>query len=289
MAPPVPWLDRAEYPFAPHHFATLAGRMHYVDEGAGAPVVMVHGTTEWSFIYRKLIRCLAPGYRCVAADHIGFGLSDKPPDWPYLPADHAANLEALIEHLGLRDITLVVYDFGGPIGLSYAIRKPENVNRVVVMNSWLWSLRGDPAYERTKLFAGALGRFLYERLSFSPRVMIPLAVGDRRKLTRRIHRHYLRPFPNPQARHGTWVLARELLGSSEWYEGLWQRRAAIQHLPALLLWGMRDLALGPKGLARWREVFPAAQVHSFPAVGHFVPEELGDALCAPVAEFPGAS
>jgi len=104
------WVDRAEYPFAPHTFAADGGRMHYVDEGAGQAVLMVHGTPEWSFGYRHLIRCLSEHYRCVVPDHIGFGLSDKPPGWSYLPSDHAANLEALIEHLGLNNSTEVAGD-----------------------------------------------------------------------------------------------------------------------------------------------------------------------------------
>lgn len=283
------WVDRVAYPFAPHYFAVGAGRMHYVDEGAGQPVVMVHGTPEWSFIYRHLIRCLAPHYRCLAPDHIGFGLSDKPAGWSYLPDAHAANLEALLEHLGLDDITLVVHDYGGPIGLSYAIKHPGRVRRLVIINTWLWSLRGDPVYERSKWFAGALGRFLYERLNFSPRVMMPLAMGDRRKLTPRIHRQYLQALPTPQARHGTWVLAREVLGSSTWYDSLWQQRARIQDLPALILWGMKDFAFGAKELARWREMFSGGNVQTFAGVGHFVQEELGPQLCPLILEFIVAS
>lgn len=283
------WVDRVEYPFAPHYFIVNAGRMHYVDEGAGEPAVMVHGTPEWSFIYRHLIRCLAPHYRCLAPDHLGFGLSDKPAGWSYLPAAHAANLEALIEHLGLDDITLVVHDYGGPIGLSYAIKHPGRVKRLVIINTWLWSLRGDPVYERSKWFAGALGRFLYERLNFSPRVLMRLAMGDRRKLTPRIHRQYLQALPTPQARHGTWVLAREVLGSSTWYDQLWQQRARLQGLPALILWGMKDFAFGAKELGRWREMFPSGKVQTFPGVGHFVQEELGPQLCPLIMQFIMAS
>jgi haloalkane dehalogenase len=279
------WIDRAEYPYAPHYFKTEAGQMHYIDEGEGEPVVMVHGTPEWSFIYRHLVRCLSTQYRCVAPDHVGFGLSEKPDSWTYLPADHARNLEALIADLGLTGVTLITHDFGGPIGLSYAIEHPDNVKRVVVMNSWMWSLRGDPSYERTKLFAGRLGRFAYERLAFSPRVIMPLAMGDRTKLTRPIHRHYLQALPTAQSRHGTWVLARELLGSSEWYDQLWQRRARIQHLPALILWGMKDFAFKTKELAKWGEVFPDARVETYADVGHFVQEELGAELCPPVMSF----
>jgi haloalkane dehalogenase len=279
------WLDRVEYPFAPHYFALPAGRMHYADEGTGDPVVMVHGTPEWSFAYRNLIRCLSERYRCIAPDHLGFGLSDKPSGWSYLPADHASNLETLIGQLDLRDITLIVHDYGGPIGVSYAVRKPENVKRLVIMNSWMWSLQGDPAYERTRLFAGAFGRFAYERLAFSPRVMMPLAMGDRSKLTRQVHRQYLQALPTSQARHGTWVLARELLGSSEWYDQLWQQRSRIERLPALILWGMRDFAFKQKELHRWQEVFPNARVETYRDAGHFLQEELGERLCAPIEDF----
>jgi haloalkane dehalogenase len=281
----VEWLDRNEYPFAPHYFPTGAGRMHYVDVGEGEPIVMVHGTPEWSFIYRRLIDCLSSRYRCIAPDHIGFGLSDKPVGWSYLPKDHAENLEALIGGLALRDITLVVHDYGGPIGLAYALKHPENVKRIVIMNSWMWSLQEDPAYDRTKVLSGSFGRFLYQYLAFSPRVMIPLAMGDRGKLSRSVHRHYLQAFPTPESRYGTWVLARELLGSSAWYDQLWRQRSHLQHLPALILWGMKDFAFGPKELERWREVLPNARVETYRDVGHFVQEELGTRLCEPVMSF----
>ena len=95
--------------------------MHYVDEGQGPPLVFVHGTPDWSFVWRHLIKALSPRYRCIAPDNLGFGLSDKPRDASYAPPEQAANLRQLIEHLGLRDITLVLHDFGGPFGLSYAI------------------------------------------------------------------------------------------------------------------------------------------------------------------------
>lgn len=131
MAAP-PWLSRAHYPFAPHYFPTDAGRLHYVDEGNGPPVVMLHGNPTWSFLYRHLIGHLAPDYRCIAPDFIGFGRSDKPADWSYRPQDHAAHLDALMTQLDLRAVTLVVHDWGGPIGLSWALRHPDRVRRLVI-------------------------------------------------------------------------------------------------------------------------------------------------------------
>ena len=112
------WLDRSVYPFA-HSYARLeAGTMHYVDEGEGETLLFVHGTPTWSFLYRDMIQALSKNHRCVAIDHLGFGLSEKPEKFSGLPEDHAENLAAFIKKLDLRDITLVVHDFGGPIGLG---------------------------------------------------------------------------------------------------------------------------------------------------------------------------
>lgn len=125
------WLNPSLNPFPTHDLDTGSGRMHYVDEGEGAPIVMVHGTPSWSFLYRQLIRDLSGSYRCIAPDQLGFGLSDKPETFAYTPAAHAQNLERLIDTLGLKDIVLVVHDFGGPIGLSYALTHPENVRALI--------------------------------------------------------------------------------------------------------------------------------------------------------------
>jgi haloalkane dehalogenase len=136
------WLDKKEFPFRSNFINLDMGRMHYVDEGDGEPIVMCHGNPTWSFLYRHLVKGLSPHYRCVAIDYIGFGLSDKPLTWSYLPHEQARNVETLIDRLGLKDITLVVQDWGGPIGLSYALRHPDNVKRLVIMNTWLWSVKG---------------------------------------------------------------------------------------------------------------------------------------------------
>lgn len=268
------WIDRTEYPFTAHFLDLAMGRMHYVDEGQGQPIVMVHGTPTWSFLYRDLIKALASTYRCIAPDHIGFGLSDKPEHWSYRPPDHARNLRTLIERLDLQNIILVVHDFGGPIGLSYAIEHPENVRGLVLFNTWMWSLQGDPDIERaSKLFSGPVGKFLYRRLNFSPRVLIRAFWGDKSKLTRSIHRHYIKAFPRAQDRQSMWVLARELLGSSAWYEQLWQQRDRIKAIPTLILWGMRDPAFKERDRARWQALFERAHVVTFPTAGHLVQEE----------------
>jgi haloalkane dehalogenase len=114
---------------------------------------------------------------------------------------------------------------------------------------------------------------------------MPAAIGDRRKLTPEIHRHYLRPFRTARERYGMWVLAREVLGSSGWYESLWQRREQIREKPALILWGLKDPAFGRDDLERWRNLFSTATVMEFPSAGHFVQEEVGPELVPTIKQF----
>lgn len=280
------WLDRSEYPFTSKWLTLPSGRLHYIDEGQGRPVVMVHGTPDWSFLWRHLVKALSPRYRCVALDNLGFGLSDRPPGSWYLPENQAANLKTLIERLGLRDITLVLHDFGGPFGVSYALEKPENVRSVVLMNTWMWSLADDSHFTLFgRLAASRLGRYLYLERNISARVIMRYAFGNRARLTPRIHDHYLKPFPDAASRAATWAYARALLGGSAWYERLWQRRERLREMPALIIWGMKDRAFREKELTRLASVFADPEVLRLPDVGHFPPEEAPDRLAMLVGGF----
>lgn len=279
------WLDPELYPFEPHYVEVDGARMHYVDEGKGPVVLMVHGTPTWSFLYRHLIRALSADCRVVAPDHLGFGLSDKPAGLAYTPAFHTANLARFIRALDLRNFTLVGHDFGGPIGLSYALAHLVNVRKLVLFNTWMWSLEGTRVERVGRILGGALGRFLYTRFNFSPRVVLPGAYADRSRLTKAIHRHYLAPFPGPAERMAPWILARELIASSDWYEGLWRERDRLADFPALILWGMKDPAFGPDVLARWRTALPNARVVELADVGHFVQEEAPEVAAREIRAF----
>lgn len=283
---PPDWLDPSLYPFAPQFLHTDAGRMHYVDEGSGTPVVLLHGNPTWSFLYRDLIRALTPDYRCVAPDYIGFGRSDKPADATYAPSAHAARVEALITHLGLQDITLVMHDWGGPIGLSYALRHSDRVQRIVIANSWMWPLRDDAWVSLFSRLAGStLGRTLITRYNAFARVVLPLAFADRSRLSERAFRHYVAPLATASDRVGSWVFPRALVGATEWLGALWRRRTTIDDLPMLIVWGLRDPAFRMRHLQRWMDAFPHAQVHPLPDVGHYVPEEAAGAFTRFVRTF----
>lgn len=283
-------VDRAAYPFADHWLDLPAGRMHYVDEGA-APgretLLFAHGTPTWSFEWRHLIRALSSGYRCVAPDHLGFGLSERPDGFAYTPEAHAENFAAFARALDLRDITLVVHDFGGPIGLPLALRGDGRVKRIVVINSWMWGFAGDRSMEKAARLAGTgLWRFFYRRFDFSLKVLMPYAYGDKRKLTPAIHGQYRDRFPDADSRGRVlWALAKALLGSSAHYDSLWRRRAELAGLAALIVWGRKDRAFPPGLLARWREALPHARVAELAGSGHWPHEEEPEAVIAAMRGF----
>lgn len=277
------WVDRGEYPFEPKELELAPGTMRYVDEGRGKPLVMVHGNPYWSFEYRRLISHFCRRRRCVAPDLIGFGLSEKPSDWGYLPRQHADNLTLLLDSLELREITMVVNDWGGPVGLSYAIAHPERVANVVITNSWLWSVEDDWYYRGfSGLVGGPIGGFLIRRFNFFARSVVRSVFGDKRKLTPELRRHITEPLGRPEERKGSWVFPREIIGSSDWLESLWAGRDRLQGKVKLIVWGMKDVAFREKELNRWAEAFPEARVVRLPEAGHFVAEEAPEELISAI-------
>ena len=162
------------------------------------PVVFVHGTPTWSFEWRHLVGGLKDSYRCLAADHLGFGLSERPFGAEYTPEAHARRFRAWIEALDLRDITLVVHDFGGPIALPIALEQPGRVSRLIVLNSWMWSFVGDPHIERgARILGRAFGRWLYR--AFNASLPHNHTVCVRR--SQEAHPAHSRAVPGPICRH----------------------------------------------------------------------------------------
>lgn len=269
------WLDPLLYPFRHHTLKVEAGNLHYVDEGEGDPVLFVHGTPTWSFLWRQQIRPLSRHFRCIAPDHIGFGLSDKPSDFSYSPEAHADNLEKLINHLQLKNITLVVHDFGGPIGLRYALRHPENIKKLVIMNTWMWSLEQESRIMKISRFmSGGVGKFLYLQLGFSARVLLPQGYNERRHLTKDIRGHYQKPLSSSSSRLGTWYFAKALHESNPYFSELWTQHEKLRNIPKLILWGEKDKLLPLHFLDKWHEAFPEAKIKRINA-GHFLQEEKG--------------
>ena len=273
------WIDKNEYPFNPKYFDFPMGRMHYVDEGdSDNAIVMVHGNPAWSYTYRKLIKCLSKKFRCIAPDHIGFGLSDKPLEWDYLPESHALNFERFLKHLKVNSITLVVGDWGGPIGLSYAVNNPDKIKSIIITNTWMWSVKGIFHYEMfSRFMGGIIGRTLIKKYNFFVKVLMKKMF--RAEISPSVHQHYIEPLKNPTDRKGCWVFPKQIIGSSEWLSCLWEKRHSIASKPSMIVWGKKDIAFREIELKKWRTLLHDVEVHEFDNVGHFVQEELGDNLC----------
>jgi pimeloyl-ACP methyl ester carboxylesterase len=283
------WLDRSAYPFEPHWAELDQGRMHFVAEGDGEKLLFVHGTPTWSFEWRHLIRDLSRDYRCVAPDLLGMGLSERPEDFAYTPEAHARALSDFLDRHEPGEYTAVLHDFGGPIGLSHALAHPERVRRVVLINTWAWSLANEPVMaRRARLVSGAFGRFMYGTLNASLRIIAPSAWGDRKKLTPAIHHQYLSVYPDRHSRvQVLWPFARALLGSSTFYGDLWRRLKILQQKPVLIVWGTKDTAFPPAMVQRWRQALPNAHVVELP-VGHWPHEEASADVIAALREFLSA-
>lgn len=273
------WINPEEYPFSPKEFNLPMGTLRYVDEGAGTPVVMVPGNPSWSFEYRALLKHFSKTRRVIAPDHIGFGLSDKPTDWDYLPQQHAQNLESLLDYLDLHGITLVVGDWGGPIGLSYAIKHPERIKQIVITNTWMWSVSGDWYYRAFSGFVGGkLGRWMIRKYNFFAGALLKSIYGDKSKLTPEIHKHYLKPLEKVDERKGNMVFPKQIIGASDWLAELWSQRDMLQGKIKAIVWGMKDIAFREKELRHWTQHFPQAEEVRLLGAGHFVADEEPDAL-----------
>ena len=273
------WLDPELYPFPTRRHTTPDGQLSYVDVGEGPPVVLIHGTPSWSFEWRAVIEGLAKTHRVLAPDHLGFGLSDALGDAPGAPEDHARRLLHWFDALDLREVHVVLHDFGGPIGMPLVLERSERVAGVALLNTWAWALgdRRDTAF-LSRVVRSPLGYALYHWLNVSPRWLLPSTFHDQAHLTPDIHRHYLAPF-TAERRRSAWLLGCALTGSDPFYATLDARLDELADKRPLLLWGMHDPAFRPEELDRWRSRLRHAEVHELEA-GHFPQEEVPDEVVA---------
>ncbi len=289
--PAIPgWLARL-YPFSPGAFRTPGGaRMSYVDTGPGRDeaVLMLHGNPTWSFHFRDLVRDLSGSVRCVAPDHVGMGLSDKPAGYDYSLASRIADIEALVEGLGLRKVHLVVHDWGGPIGLGFAGRHPERVGRIVILNTAAFPSDRIPA--RIALCrAPWLGAFLVRGLNGFAEAATWMAMSTRR-LTWDERRAYLYPYDSWANRIGVHRFVRDIPLERDHpsRRTLEEVRAGLSRLSAhekMILWGARDFCFDDAFLSRWREICPEARIERIEKAGHYVLEDAGAGGRARIRDF----
>ncbi len=262
-------------------------RLHYLDEGAGAPVVMVHGNPTWSYYYRNLVHALRGTHRTIVPDHIGCGLSDKPADakYAYTLASRVADLEALLDHLGIvKDITLIVHDWGGMIGMAYATRHPERIRRLVILNTgafhlpkskpfpWsLWLIRNTP-----------LGPLLVRGFNAFCRGAARYCC-TRRPMPAEARQAYLAPYDSWANRIAVLRFVQDipLRPGDPSYDLVTQTQDGLHKLrgvPMLICWGEQDFVFDRHFLAEWTTRFSAAELHCYADAGHYVLEDANEEI-----------
>jgi haloalkane dehalogenase len=278
------WLDEAEYPFESHVLEIDGNQIHYIDAGQGPVLLFVHGNPVWSFEYRFVVKALEPLFRCIAVDLAGFGLSKATSGFSHLPGAHASVLAQVIERLDLFDYSIVVQDWGGPIGLSAALVAPERLSGVVISNTWAWPVNGNPGFEKfSSLMGGPIGHLGSKYFNAFVNVLLPVS-HKHRKLSRGEKVHYRKALPAGH-REPTWILPKQIIASSEFLAALEARLPELSTLRALIVWGDKDDAFQEPELVRWQEILPNAATVLLKGVGHFAPSEAPDEFAAAVREW----
>jgi len=275
---PLPPAVAAEYPFESRFLDVDGGRMHYVDEGPrdGQPILFLHGNPTWSFLWRHLVTALRAKHRCVAIDHIGCGLSEKPADWTYTLAAHAENARALVEHLDLERATLVVHDWGGAIGMSLASRIPGHFARLMVLNTAAFP--GPMPLRIRACRAPFVGPILVEQFNAFAGLLPRFGLADPSRLTPAAREGYAFPYRTPGDRRAIRRFVEDIPTSSKhpsWNELAAASRGVARFVgkPVSIVWGQRDWCFTPRFRAQWQSRLPAAKVVPIADAGHLVTEE----------------
>lgn len=277
---------RALYPWTTRYLDVPGGRMAYVDEGRGAPILCVHGNPTWGFYWRAVVQDFQATHRVVVPDHLGCGRSDKPQSWSYRLADHVANLEALVLHLDLRDLTLVVHDWGGAIGMGFAGRHPDRVARILVTNTAAFPFEhfplriaaaripalGEFAVRALNGFAGA-ATVMATAKGLSPEAKAGLVAPYDSWANRVATHRFVVDIPRSPA-HPSWNTLVEVE----------QALSGLRDKPTAIAWGERDWCFTPAFRQEWQRRFPAAAVHRFEDAGHYVMEDAREGVLAALRE-----
>ncbi len=285
-------VNPALYPFAGRFLDRPGGRLHYLDEGTGDPVVMVHGNPTWSFHFRSLVLVLRGEYRCIVPDHLGCGRSDKPTadQYDFSLTSRIDDLDALLADAGDR-VTLVVHDWGGMIGLGWAARHPERVKRIVALNTAAFPLPSTKRLPRS-LWLGRntrLGEWLILQQNAFCRAAARWCV-TRKPLPADVRAMYLAPYDTPAHRLAVLKFVQTIpLRDGDPGMDIVRHTAAsltkFQNTPTLLLWGLRDFVFDRHFLAEWQRRLPHAESHTWADCGHYLLEDAPDEAVAKVRDF----
>lgn len=282
------------FPFAEHYFDRGRGiRMHYIDEGQGPPLLMLHGNPSWSFYYRNLVQALSGQFRCIAPDHVGMGKSDKPGQgaYPYTLQARIDDLEALLASLNLtQPVTLTVHDWGGMIGMAWAAKHPQQVARLVILNTAAFGLPPGKALPwQLGLTRTPLGTLLVRGFNAFSGAATRLAM-TRTKMSAEVRDAYTAPYDSWANRLATLRFVQDIPLQAgdpgfDIVEATKAKLGLFAKTPTLIAWGGKDFVFDDQFLAEWRRLLPAARVIYLADAGHYVLEDAAAELIPQIKQF----
>ena len=275
--------DRRLFPFDSKWFDSSVGRVHYIDEGVGDPILFLHGNPTWSFLYRGIIIRLRKNYRCIAVDYPGFGLSERPRNYDYTPAEHAEVVGEFVRHLGLDNLTVMGQDWGGPIGLRMACDELTRIRALVMGNTWFWPL--DSWQGKTFAYVMSMAPMQSRILNHNLFVEKIMPLGVKHPLPAEVRHHYSEAMPTPASRIGAAEFPVQLLNSTDWLTRL-ERDVVdrLSNVPILLTWGLHDLMFTRPFMERFRQTFKLARVARLDAK-HYIQEDAPKEIAEAIGSF----
>ncbi len=274
------------YPFRSHFLNLGENNLHYVDEGEGQPILMLHGNPTWSFYYRNLIQTFSPKFRTVVPDHMGCGMSDKPQDYDYSLETHIQNAYKLIKFLDLKKIILVVHDWGGAIGFGLVTRYPELFDRIVILNTAAYPSEHIP--RRINLLRqGKFGEWLTRKLNLF--AWPATFMTTEKTLPRAIKEGYLLPYDSWDNRIAVARFVQDIPMEKEHktfktLSEIEQKLVGLKH-PKLILWGGKDFCFNQHFFERWVEIYPDAPAHWYAKAGHYILEDIPEEVSRKIWDF----
>jgi haloalkane dehalogenase len=279
------WVSDELFPFQSRFMEVHGTNVHYIDEGEGPVLLALHGNPTWSFLYRHIVTGLKDRFRCVALDYPGFGLSTAPAGYRYTIAEHARVVEGFVEALDLRDVTVMVQDWGGPIGFWTATHQPDRFRAFVIGNTWAW-----PIHDwNTRLFSTALGSSLLGGLLVKRAdlfVNLFMRAGIRRRtLSPAEWQMYKHPHPTAASREPLHVMPREILAAHDLLTDTEQGLDQVADKPALIVWGDKDPAFKAAHRTRWEHTFPNHRTHILRGASHYIQEDAPDEIITAITDW----
>lgn len=282
------------YPFKSRFLDRNGQRYHFIDEGRGKPVLMIHGNPTWSFYFRELIKGLAPEFRTIAVDHIGCGLSDKPDikTYDYRLKSRTEDLEALLDHLKIEgNISLVLHDWGGMIGMAYAVKHPDRISRIVIMNTAAFlppSGKKLPLRLRLARNFGPLSTLAVQ--GFNLFAILALLMASHKGLSKEVKAGLIAPYNCWKNRIAILKFVQDIPvkendPSYSLVKQVDENLPQIANIPLLICWGKHDFVFDDSYLAEWQRRFPDAIVHPFSDAGHYLLEDVPDRVVKLVYDF----